>query len=197
MKQKLHAGLIVALGLAVSGMALAAQQRPARSGQQQRPVQHAPAHPPQRGSAPGVGGGHIPAAPPKRPSNAPSERMIGKPDVAGHPVAPHVDAKGDTWVGRSRPNSPRYHLDHPWEHGHFPGTVGQRQIWRLEGGGPSRFWFGGYAFMVAEPDWTNCNNWLWDSDDIVLYLDPDQPGWYIAYDARLGTWAHVEYLGPM
>jgi hypothetical protein len=146
-----------------------------------------------RGSAPGVGGGYIPNAPPRRPAHARPE-PVGRPDRNGHPPGPHVDASG-TWVGRAAPNDPRYRLAHPWRHGHFPGRIGARQIWRLEGGGPNRFWFGGYVFMVSPPDARWCANWYWDRDDIVLYLDPDQMGWYIAYNVRLGTWCHVEYLG--
>ena len=140
---------------------------------------------------PTVGGGHIPAHGPTSRTPLPTN---GQPDIPGHPTVPHVDAGTDRWVGHT-PNPAGYHLDHPWEHGHFPGPISVHQVWRLAGGGPSRFWFGGFYFSVAPADLAFCDGWLWDSDDIILYDDPDDPGWYLAYNVRLGTYVHVEYLG--
>jgi hypothetical protein len=41
----------------------------------------------------------------------------------------------DAWIGHeSGRNDPHYHLDHPWEHGRFPGPIGPRHIFRLHGG---------------------------------------------------------------
>ena len=163
---------------------------------------------PRGGGGPGFGGGHIPArgpepmthaAPPNQPHGAPATPNRNFADRPGHPNAPHVDAggpKGDVWVGHNTGRADaNYHLDHPWEHGHFPGEIGRGHVWRLSGGGPSRFGFGGFFFSVAPADLGYCSDWLWDSDDIVIYDDPDHVGWYLAYNVRLGTYVHVEYLG--
>jgi hypothetical protein len=130
------------------------------------------------------------------PQPQPREQRRTYQDQQGHPDAPHVHAQDDRWIGHDTGrNDPHYHVDQPWQHGRFERPIGASHIWRLRGGGRDRFDIGGYYFQVAPYDYGYVNDWQWDSDDIVLYPDPDHDGWYLAYNPRFGTYVHVTYLG--
>jgi hypothetical protein len=152
-----------------------------------------------------VGGGHIPArgpAPAKasKPARgqqpaAASENRVAM-DKKGHPELPHVHASNDQWVGHnSGRNDAHYHVDQAWAHGRFTGGFGREHVFTLAGGNRERFWFNNFFWDVAAYDYNIVAGWNWGGDQIVIYEDPDHEGWYLAYNPRLGTYAHVEYLG--
>jgi hypothetical protein len=195
----------------ILSLAAFAQQRGGGGGQ--HPAGGSGGQHPSGGGAhagPQVGGGHVPAHGPT-PSRGSAQVQHGNEgggrpggdqghasyrDQPSHPEAPHVHAQNDQWIGHDAGrNDARYHQDNVWAHGHFGGEIGRNHIYRLEGGGRDRFRFGGFLWGVAPYDYDYTSDWLWDSDDIVIYDDPDHPGWYLAYNPRLGTYAHVQYLG--
>jgi len=156
-----------------------------------------------------VGGGHIPArgpaaaraskparaSAPARAEKSATENHV-KVDRNGHPDVPHVDARNDRWVGHNTgANDAHYHLAQPWAHGRFTGGFGREHVFMLAGGNAQRFWFNNFYWDVAAWDYNIVAGWNWTGDQIVIYEDPDHVGWYLAYNPRLGTYAHVEYLG--
>jgi hypothetical protein len=151
----------------------------------------------QRGGSERVGGGSIPPhGPPPSRGQAHVDPNRGFADREGHPNRPHVHSDG-TWIGHEGGrDDARFHLERPWEHGRFEGGFGPSHIFRIEGGDRNRFRVGRFWFGVAPFEYDFVGDWLWDSDQVVVYEDPDHPGWYLAYNPRLGTYVHVLYLGP-
>ncbi len=110
---------------------------------------------------------------------------------------PHVE-NSEHWHGHETgPGDVRYHVERPFEHGHFRGAIGHDHAYRVRNWDPGlhRFWLNGGFFGVAAWDLAYVNDWSWSDDEIVLYDDPDHPGWYLAYNTRLGNYVHVEYGG--
>jgi hypothetical protein len=169
-----------------------------------------------------VGGGHIPARGPASAKPCTAQAATPAPgrqpgattpnfiavDEKGHPYVPHVDVKNDRWVGHDTcADDPHYHLDHPWAHGRYSGGLGPQRVFplALDKVSPGiaewlalasgHLWFGNFYWNIAQYDYDIAARWKWDSDQIAIYEDPVHVGWYLAYTPRLGSFAHVEYLG--
>jgi hypothetical protein len=165
---------------------------------------------PRTGSQPQVGGGYVPTRGPvpAREQNSPQNHNAARmqqngvdsnrsfQDKLGHPEAPHVHVKNDQWVGHnSGRGDAHYQVEQPWSRGRFDGGFGRDHVFLLAGGNRERFWFNDYYWDVAPYDYNVVANWNWSGDRMVIYEDPDHIGWYLAYNPRFGTYAHVEYQG--
>lgn len=107
------------------------------------------------------------------------------------PARPDRD---DRYGYRGDRDRDRWYAGRPYAYGRFV-WVGPRYVWRMHGGSALHFNINGAWFSVAPFDYDYAGGWLWDYDDIIINDDPGHIGWYIAYNVRLGTSVHVQYLG--
>lgn len=153
-----------------------------------------PARAPQA-TRPRANQGHVPSAPPARSDkSAPREPEHFS---TGHiNDTPHVNH--NTWYGHEPANDARFHLDKPFEHGHFAhvGANYRYRVSRIDAGN-REFWLpGGFFFQIADFDWALASDWCWDcGDDFTVYEDPDHPGWYLVYNVQTGAYVHAQYMG--
>jgi len=128
----------------------------------QRSQEHAQEHPQHDQGSPRANQGHVPPPPAKRESQAAPQEERKEGHINS---TPHVN--NDHWYGHDRPADKRYHLDRPFEHGHF-AEIGPSHRFRVErfDRDHHRFWFpGGFYFEIAPWDWAVASDWCWDCGD--------------------------------
>ena len=135
--------------------------------------------------------GHIPATPLKETAHEAEHGSTGHVNDT-----PHVNH--NHWYGHERSDDPRFHLDHPFEHGRFVG-FGPSFRYNLMRVDHDRhmFWLpGGAYFQIAAWDWPFFADWCWNcGDDFMVYEDPGHPGWYMVYNVHTGQYVHATYMG--
>jgi len=195
--------LFAYIGQDLYAQARGGQAKPGQERGGQAGAQHFPQHGPARGSAqprPAARGGAPQAARPEARGGAPqAERpearggqpQGGRPEERGGAPAARPHVEGQQWIQHEHVA----HMDHPFPHGQFRLGFGASHVFHIEGGNRERFWFNGNYFEVAPEDWPYVVDWDWNGDPIAIYQDPDDPGYYLAYNGRLGTYVHVIFLG--
>jgi len=185
MRNSLGVFLALALVAAVPAFAQERREEPKKEPQAKHAVDHNP---------PRANGGHIPPAPEKRQATAAREQH--KFEDGRVSDRPHVS--NNHFYGHEAPNDPRFHLDHPWAHGHFAhfGPSYRYKVVRFDLG-LHRFWFAGGGFEIAAWDWAQCADWNWagGADDFVVYEDNDHVGWYMIYNIHTGVYVHAQFIG--
>lgn len=147
------------------------------------------------------GDAHFAPPPVHGPAPAPRGQARAAPVLAERgprPEAARPRVEHEHWIGHEMgPQDRRFHLEHPFASGRYGGPIGHDHAYRLRGwdGPHHRFWVSGAFFGVAPWEVGYVADWDWASDDVVLYDDPDHPGWYLAYNVRLGTYVHIQYEG--
>jgi hypothetical protein len=179
--------LVLALITALDAVAQrGSSQQHSAPPQHSAPQRSAPVH---RGN-----GGQVPPPPQARPQGGAPEHHTyqnGRVDQR-----PHVS--DNRWYGHDDRNDSRFHVDRPYEHGRFTnfGTSHPYRFARVDRD-RHRFWFnGGFGFEIFPDDWEFASGWCWTCpDDIIIYDDPDHPGWYLVYNTETGVYVHAQYIG--
>jgi hypothetical protein len=147
-----------------------------------------------RGSAAGGFRGGLPAMP--RAPMARSPGAMGARFEPGRPVSAVPYVRDGQWYGHAAVDDARFRLQQPFAQGRFTRT-GPTNVFnagRVDLG-TRRVWLPGGPFQIADSDWAVTAPWCWTCDQFVVYDDPDHPGWYLMYDARMGEYVHAQYLG--
>ena len=129
------------------------------------------------------------------PAPQPAPRVLA--EKPGHPNAPHVDVQTSHWVrhetGRADVN---YHLDRPWEHGHFPGYDRRDSRLSSRRRQPATVWIRRILLQRGAIRLRVCQRLAVGHGRHRALRRSGSPRLLLGVRCRLGTYVHVLYLGP-